>query len=138
MLCHMTMARREVLVQLEDELVDRLDRLAHAEGTSRSDLLRRGAAAVLEAAEQLKADGELRDAYRRIPHLLRAPEGSQGRPPLSGSAEPDRRCGLCFSAGRIAVVVLDAEGLLQAGEAGFEPLDGAGELVQAAGARGAG
>jgi metal-responsive CopG/Arc/MetJ family transcriptional regulator len=63
----MTMARREVLVQLEDELVDRLDRLAHAEGTSRSDLLRRGAAAVLEAAEQLKADGELRDAYRRIP-----------------------------------------------------------------------
>jgi metal-responsive CopG/Arc/MetJ family transcriptional regulator len=61
------MARREVLVQLDDELVDRLDRLAQAEGTSRSDLLRRGATAVLEAAEQLKADRELRDAYRRIP-----------------------------------------------------------------------
>jgi metal-responsive CopG/Arc/MetJ family transcriptional regulator len=61
------MARREVLVQLDDDLVDRLDRLADAEGTNRSDLLRRGAAAVLEAAEQLEADRELRDAYRRIP-----------------------------------------------------------------------
>lgn len=67
MVYHMPMARREVLVQLDDELVDRLDRLAQAEGTSRSDLLRRGATAVLEAAEQLKADRELRDAYRRIP-----------------------------------------------------------------------
>lgn len=64
---HMPMARREVLVQLDDELVDRLDRLAQAEGTSRSDLLRRGATAVLEAAEQLTADRALRDAYRRIP-----------------------------------------------------------------------
>lgn len=64
---HMGMARREVLVQLDDELVDRLDRLARAEGTTRSDLLRRGAAAVLDAAAQLEADRELRDAYRRIP-----------------------------------------------------------------------
>lgn len=67
MLYHMPMARREVLVQLDDDLVDRLDRLAKAEGTTRSDLLRRGAAAVLDAAEQLKADRKLRDAYRRIP-----------------------------------------------------------------------
>ena len=41
------MRRREVLVQLEDDLVERLDRLAEQEGTSRSDLLRRGATAVL-------------------------------------------------------------------------------------------
>ena len=67
MLYHMPMARREVLVQLDDDLVDRLDRLAKAEGTTRSDLLRRGAAAVLDAAEHLEADRELRDAYRRIP-----------------------------------------------------------------------
>lgn len=63
----MPMARREVLVQLDDELVERLDRLARSEGTTRSDLLRRGASAVLEAAEQLKADRELRAAYRRTP-----------------------------------------------------------------------
>ena len=54
-------------MQLDDELVDRLDRLAEAEGISRSELLRRGAAAVLEAAAQLEADRAFRDAYRRIP-----------------------------------------------------------------------
>jgi metal-responsive CopG/Arc/MetJ family transcriptional regulator len=63
----MAMARREVLVQLDDELVERLDRLAAAQGTSRSELLRRGAAAVLDAADHLDADRALRDAYRRVP-----------------------------------------------------------------------
>ena len=67
MMYHMVMARKEVLVQLDDKLVDRLDRLANAEGTSRSELLRRGALAVLDAAEQLEADRALREAYRRIP-----------------------------------------------------------------------
>jgi len=56
-----------VLVQLDDELVDRLDRLADTQGTNRSELLRRGAAAVLEAAETAGADRELQDSYRRIP-----------------------------------------------------------------------
>lgn len=64
---HMVMSRREVLVQLDDELVERLDRLARAEQTSRSELLRRGAAAVLEAAEQVAADRALQEAYRRVP-----------------------------------------------------------------------
>lgn len=64
---HMVMTRREVLVQLDDELVVRLDRLAKQEGTSRSELLRRGAAAVLEAAELLDADRALQEAYRRVP-----------------------------------------------------------------------
>ena len=61
------MARKEVLVQLDDDLVDRLDRLAEREGTNRSDLLRRGAAAVLEAAERVEADNALQEAYRRVP-----------------------------------------------------------------------
>jgi Ribbon-helix-helix protein, copG family len=59
--------RREVLVQLDDDLVDRLDRLAEQYGTNRSELLRRGAAAVLEAAERAEADRVLQDAYRRLP-----------------------------------------------------------------------
>jgi predicted DNA-binding protein len=67
MLYHMAVGRREVLVQLDDELVERLDRLAQAEGTSRSELLRRGASAVLDASEQLEADRVLQDAYRRVP-----------------------------------------------------------------------
>jgi metal-responsive CopG/Arc/MetJ family transcriptional regulator len=61
------MGRREVLVQLDDELVERLDRLAHEQGTNRSELLRRGAAAVLEASELAAADRALQESYRRLP-----------------------------------------------------------------------
>lgn len=64
---HMAVSRRQVLVQLDDDLVQRLDELAEAEGTSRSELLRRGAAAVLEAADEVAADRDLQDAYRRAP-----------------------------------------------------------------------
>lgn len=66
-LYHMVMARREVLVQLDDELVEQLDRLARRQGTSRSELLRRGAAAVLDAVEEVDADRALQEAYRRHP-----------------------------------------------------------------------
>lgn len=67
MVYHRGMARKEVLVQLDDELVDRLDRLADKEGTNRSELLRRGAAAVLDASELAAADRDLQESYRRIP-----------------------------------------------------------------------
>jgi metal-responsive CopG/Arc/MetJ family transcriptional regulator len=63
----MVMARREVLVQLDDELVSRLDEVAAAQGTSRSELLRRGAMAVLEAGDVAQADRQLQEAYRRVP-----------------------------------------------------------------------
>jgi len=56
-----------VLVQLDDELVAGLDRLAEEEGTNRSELLRRGAAAVLEAAAVSADDRAMQDAYRRVP-----------------------------------------------------------------------
>lgn len=55
------------MVQLDDELVARLDAVAKREGTNRSDLLRRGALAVLTAFELEAADRDLREAYRRIP-----------------------------------------------------------------------
>jgi predicted transcriptional regulator len=63
----MAMARRQVLVQLDDDLIGRLDELAERVGTSRSELLRRGALAVLQAAELAQADQELVEAYRRQP-----------------------------------------------------------------------
>lgn len=63
----MVMARREVLVQLDDELVGRLDDLARSRGTNRSALLREGAWAVIYADERLAADGRLVEAYRRVP-----------------------------------------------------------------------
>jgi predicted transcriptional regulator len=67
MLYHMVMARKEVLVQLDEELVRRLDALAAQVGTSRSELLRRGALAVLEAEELAAADRRLAEAYRAQP-----------------------------------------------------------------------
>lgn len=63
----MVMARKEVLVQLDDDLVARLDKLAAEQQTSRSELLRRGALAVLDAAEMAAADHALQAAYRRVP-----------------------------------------------------------------------
>jgi metal-responsive CopG/Arc/MetJ family transcriptional regulator len=61
------MSRRQVLVQLDDELVGRLDDLAAEQGTNRSELLRRGAIAVLDEAALRHADAELQAAYRRVP-----------------------------------------------------------------------
>jgi metal-responsive CopG/Arc/MetJ family transcriptional regulator len=63
----MVMGRRQVLVQLDDELVAQLDRLASDQGTSRSELLRRGALAVLESDKLRHADRQLQDAYRLNP-----------------------------------------------------------------------
>ena len=63
----MVMARREVLVQLDDDLVGRLDEIASTRGTSRSALLREGAQAVIDADERLTADRRLTEAYRRLP-----------------------------------------------------------------------
>jgi hypothetical protein len=63
----MAMARREVLVQLDDDLVAQLDELAARLGTNRSELLRRGAAAVIQAEDLAAADSELIAAYQRQP-----------------------------------------------------------------------
>lgn len=64
---HMVMARREVLVQLDDDLVERLDILAADLGTNRSELMRRGAQAILEAEDLAAKDRQLQAAYRRQP-----------------------------------------------------------------------
>jgi hypothetical protein len=63
----MVMTRRQVLVQLDDDLVVRLDSLAAQRGTNRSELLRQGALAVLSAEDVHRADLELQTAYRRTP-----------------------------------------------------------------------
>ncbi len=61
------MSRRQVLVQLDDSLVAQLDQLASQLGTNRSELLRRGAAAVIAAEELATADRALIAAYQRQP-----------------------------------------------------------------------
>lgn len=67
MVYHMVMTRREVLVQLDDDLVARLDELAQRTEVSRSELIRRGAMAVLEAHEWARADQRLVEAYTKQP-----------------------------------------------------------------------
>lgn len=67
MVYHMVMARREVLVQLDDELVERLDDLARRSEVSRSELLRRAAMAVLKADEWARADQRLIEGYTKYP-----------------------------------------------------------------------
>ena len=59
--------RKQVLVQLDDELVADLDRLVRSEGVSRSELLRRAALALIEAYEESEKDRRLVEAYRRMP-----------------------------------------------------------------------
>jgi hypothetical protein len=67
MVYDMVVSRKQVLVQLDDDLVARLDELAERLDVSRSELLRRGAIAVLDADRLSDADSALSDAYRRVP-----------------------------------------------------------------------
>jgi Arc/MetJ-type ribon-helix-helix transcriptional regulator len=63
------MARRQVLVQLDDAQIARLDRLAAADA-SRSELIRRAIDLYLEAIYEGVADLRYADAYRRMPEDL--------------------------------------------------------------------
>lgn len=67
MVYDMAMARRQVLVQVDDDLVERLDEIADRSSTSRSELLRRGARAVIDANDLAAADRDLQAAYLRDP-----------------------------------------------------------------------
>jgi metal-responsive CopG/Arc/MetJ family transcriptional regulator len=63
----MVMPRREVLVQLDDDLVARLDAIAQRTSVSRSELLRRATLAVIEADEWAQADERLVEGYTKYP-----------------------------------------------------------------------
>jgi metal-responsive CopG/Arc/MetJ family transcriptional regulator len=61
------MARRQILVQLDDELIDALGEIAREEGLSRSELIRRAVRAWLEARREICWDREHAEGYRRFP-----------------------------------------------------------------------
>jgi predicted transcriptional regulator len=63
-------ARRQVLVQLDDDLLAALDRLAEAQAESRSSVIRQALALYREAISEGVADLRYADAYRRIPEDL--------------------------------------------------------------------
>jgi metal-responsive CopG/Arc/MetJ family transcriptional regulator len=60
-------ARKQVIVQLDDNLVAALDKAASQEGVSRSELIRMAALALLEARKIRKLEKKLVDAYTKVP-----------------------------------------------------------------------
>jgi Ribbon-helix-helix protein, copG family len=65
-----SMARKQVLVQLDDGQVADLDRLAAASDDSRSELIRRAIDRYVEAVGEGVADIHYAEAYRRVPEDL--------------------------------------------------------------------
>jgi metal-responsive CopG/Arc/MetJ family transcriptional regulator len=63
-------ARKQVLVQLDDRIVKRLDRLTGPLDASRSDLIRRAVNLWFDALDEAEADVRYAEAYRRIPDDL--------------------------------------------------------------------
>jgi predicted transcriptional regulator len=61
------MARRQVLVQLDDDLVARLDTVAAALDRNRSELIREALAAYLDAGREAAWDARTIRAYLEIP-----------------------------------------------------------------------
>jgi metal-responsive CopG/Arc/MetJ family transcriptional regulator len=61
------MTRRQVLVQLDDGLVHRLDRVASALGLNRSELIRRAVDTYLDACDEAGEDARTIAAYIRLP-----------------------------------------------------------------------
>ena len=66
----LTVARKQVLVQLDDVIVARLDRLTEPMDASRSDLIRRAVNLWLDALDEAEADVRYAEAYKRIPDEL--------------------------------------------------------------------
>jgi metal-responsive CopG/Arc/MetJ family transcriptional regulator len=71
------MARKQVLVQLDDALVQRLDRSAGALDLNRSELIREALGAYLDACEEAAWDARTVRAYLEIPEDLTELEGFQ-------------------------------------------------------------
>jgi metal-responsive CopG/Arc/MetJ family transcriptional regulator len=63
----MVMARMQTLVQLSDELLERLDSYRAREGRSRSEVVREAIERYLEADREAEIDQLLVDAYTRQP-----------------------------------------------------------------------
>lgn len=61
------MARKQVIVQLDDKLVAQLDRAATHDGVSRSELLRTAAMALLESRRIMKRERKMQEAYLQLP-----------------------------------------------------------------------
>lgn len=81
------MARKQVLVQLDDGQIAQLDRLVAGGEDNRSGLIRTAIDLYLDAAAEGLADVRYAEAYRRIPEDL---DENAGLRALGLEAWPDR------------------------------------------------
>jgi predicted transcriptional regulator len=81
------MARKQVLVQLDDAQVARLDALASAAADSRSELIRRAIDLYVDAVGEAIEDVRYADAYLRVPEEL---EEFAALRELASAAWPER------------------------------------------------
>lgn len=79
-------ARKQVLVQLDDALIQRLDQSAGALELNRSELIRQAVHAYLDACEEVAWDVRTVRAYLEIPEDLAELEGFQR---LAAAAWPE-------------------------------------------------
>lgn len=63
----MAVVLQDVVLQFDDDFVERLDKLAAEQGMSRSALVSRIVTTAIAVAESETSDRELQEAYRRIP-----------------------------------------------------------------------
>ncbi len=61
------MARKQVIVQLDDDLVQKLDRAISAKGISRSEAIRAAVRAYLDVEWEREADRRYAESYREHP-----------------------------------------------------------------------
>jgi metal-responsive CopG/Arc/MetJ family transcriptional regulator len=64
---HMPVSRTQTLVQLNEDLLRRLDERAAREGRSRSALIRDAIETHLHDEENARIDREIREGYERVP-----------------------------------------------------------------------
>lgn len=63
----MAMARTQTMVQLNDELLERLDARRRQEGRSRSELIREAIESYLEADREAAIDRAIVEGYTKVP-----------------------------------------------------------------------
>jgi predicted transcriptional regulator len=88
---HSTKARTQTLVQLSDELLDVLDRVAAARGTSRSALVRELLWEALDDDRDRRIGELIADGYRRMPQGIPDAWGELGSSAEHGDPETLRR-----------------------------------------------
>lgn len=73
------MTRKQTIVQLDDRLIDQMDRRAERDGVSRSHLIRQAVVAYLATQDQAEISRRIVEGYTRVPQDLPDEWGDPGK-----------------------------------------------------------